>query len=130
MRLRSAKIAAYSIILGHCFFFASLVSAGPSNTDEQALNVKLCTATAEIVVDAAKSRDAGESEAAYLARQGVNASDDIEDELVHLAYEQRGMPTQMLRDNVFDQCVRTEEWTNCKPLTPKTGIACFPPNGD
>jgi hypothetical protein len=91
------------------------------------INVNLCNATSDVVLDAAKARDAGVSEAAYLSQQGVNATDDVEKVLVYLVYhDDRDLPIKMLRDNVFKTCVATDQWSNCKPLTPKTGIMCVP----
>lgn len=91
------------------------------------LDVALCKSTADVILDAGKARDAGVPEASYLSHQGVNATDDIEKELVYLVYHDRDIPIKMLRDNVFKACVATDQWSNCKPLTRKTGIACIPP---
>jgi hypothetical protein len=72
------------------------------------------------------ARDAGTSECAYLAAQGVNASDDIEEAIVSLVYKSAELGTDTLRKNVFDACMQTNGWAHCKPLTPETGIACIP----
>jgi hypothetical protein len=85
-----------------------------------------CQTVASVVPDAAKARDAGTSESAYLAAQGVNASDDIEKAIVSLVYKSAGLGTDSLRKNVFDACTQTNGWAHCKPLTPETGIACIP----
>jgi hypothetical protein len=85
-----------------------------------------CQTVASVVPDAAKARDAGTSESAYLAAQGVNASDDIEEASVSLVYKSAGLSTDTLRRNVFDACTQSNGWTHCKPLTRETGIGCIP----
>jgi hypothetical protein len=86
-----------------------------------------CQTVASVVPDAAKARDGGTSESAYLAAQGVNASDDIEKAIVSLVYKSAGLSADSLRKNVFDACTQTNGWAHCKPLTRETGIACIPP---
>jgi hypothetical protein len=66
------------------------------------------------------------SESEYLSRQETNATDDIEIIVVHLAYQWRDIPLEMLRNNVYKACVDTKEWSHCKPLSRETGIACVP----
>lgn len=85
-----------------------------------------CQMVASAVPDAAKARDAGTSESAYLAAQGANASDDIEVAIVSLVYKSAGLSTDTLRRNVFDACMQSNGWAHCKPLTRETGIACIP----
>ena len=86
-----------------------------------------CQTVASVVADAAKARDAGTSQSAFLAAQGLNATDDIEEAIVSLVYKSAGLSTDNLRKNVVDTCTQTNGWANCKPLTPETGIACMPP---
>jgi hypothetical protein len=85
-----------------------------------------CKTVASIVPDVAKARDAGTSESAFLAAQGDNATDDIEQAIVGLIYKSAGLSTDSLQKNVFDACTKTNGWANCKPLTRETGIACVP----
>lgn len=85
-----------------------------------------CQTVAAIVPDATKARDAGTSESAFLAAQGVNASDDIEQAIVSLVYKSAGLSSDSLRKDVFDACTQTNGWAHCKPLTRETGIACIP----
>jgi hypothetical protein len=87
-----------------------------------------CQTVASVVTDAAKARDGGTSESAFLAAQGENATDDIEEAIVSLVYKSAGLSADSLRKNVFDTCTQTNGWANCKPLTRETGIACMPPD--
>jgi len=84
-----------------------------------------CEAATSVIPDAIQAHNAGTPEAAFLATQGVNAHDDIEETLVHLAYKWSDMPAGMLRANAVKACMATDGWLNCH-LAPKTGLECVP----